>query len=424
MEQNVIRKILIGDLPYEIDAKYWGEVEPKDKQDTLISGENIKTINGKSILGEGDINTNEVFFELLRGNKLSFYCVENVDVVINGESHTFNSNSYADLSIKQGDVFEIVTTTDKSIKMLTAYPGALNIFYSWLEGVDSFSNIIFDMNSEDMYVKWNQGHQGQYHVQFAQYINCIFWSDNPYISDIAKRTNYTLYNSSQLPLCYSTIPENTFKSFYCAYGVNSDPNWANPVYKESFALATHATQVFSYYGLHSIGVFDMDSSYFNITLPKDCRGLMYGAGNILNAGVFDAINVTNFGAKSGSWRDAFGLCHMLKNLYIKNLKVNINVSWSPINQESLNYILSNAANTNAITIYCSPYTYYSLTDENKSLATEKNITLSMISTNFSEDNRLKKIEIDGDGTKYLCNDGTYKTIEIKSKSEDGILYLF
>ena len=24
MDQNVIRKILIGDQPYEIDAKYWG----------------------------------------------------------------------------------------------------------------------------------------------------------------------------------------------------------------------------------------------------------------------------------------------------------------------------------------------------------------------------------------------------------------
>jgi hypothetical protein len=226
-----------------------------------------------------------------------------------------------------------------------------------------------------------------------------------------------------LPLCYSTIPENTFKAFYCAYGVNSDPNWANPIYKESFALATHATQVFSYYGLHSIGVFDMDSDHFNITLPKDCRGLMYGAGNILNAGVFDASNTTNFGAKSGSWRDAFGLCHMLKNLYIKNLKTNINVSWSPINQESLNFILDNAANTNAITIYLSPYTYYSLTAENKSLAAEKNITLSLISTNFNEDNRLSKIKIDGDGSQYLSNDGTYKTIESKYRLDGEILYL-
>jgi hypothetical protein len=79
----------------------------------------------------------------------------------------------------------------------------------------------------------------------------------------------------------------------------------------------------------------MDASYFNITLPKDCRGLMYSAGNILNAGVFDAINVTNFGSKSGSWRDAFGRCYSLEKLYIKNLKVGINVSWSPISQESL-----------------------------------------------------------------------------------------
>ena len=128
----------------------------------------------------------------------------------------------------------------------------------------------------------------------------------------------------------------------------------------------------------------MDASYFNITLPKDCRGLMYGEGNILNAGIFDAINVTNFGAKSGSWRDAFGLCHMLKNLYIKNLKVNINVSWSPINQQSLNYILENSANTSTITITLSPYTYMRLTDSNKTLAEQKNIILELNESNSQE----------------------------------------
>ena len=31
-------------------------------------------------------------------------------------------------------------------------------------------------------------------------------------------------------------------------------------------------------------------------------------------------NTTNFGAKSGSWRDAFGWCTSLRHLYIKNLK--------------------------------------------------------------------------------------------------------
>jgi hypothetical protein len=236
---------------------------------------------------------------------------------------------------------------------------------------------------------------------------------------VAKRTNYTLYYSSQLPLCYSTIPDNTFKAFYCAYGVTSDPNWSNQAYKDSFAKANWATQVFSYYGLHSIGVFDMDASYFNITLPKDCRGLMYAAGNILNAGIFDATNVTNFGAKSGSWRDAFGYCTMLKNLYIKNLKVNLNISWSPVNQDSINFILSNAANTSKITISLSPITYYELTEANKTLAQEKNITLELITTNMAEDKRLSSIKLNGDGGKFLTDSGTYRSISTSELTNDS-----
>jgi hypothetical protein len=63
--------------------------------------------------------------------------------------------------------------------------------------------------------------------------------------------------------------------------------------------------------MHSIGIFDMSTSDFNIVLPKDCRGLCYHAPNILNIGVLDATNTTNFGAKSGSWRDAFADCTCL-----------------------------------------------------------------------------------------------------------------
>jgi hypothetical protein len=80
-----------------------------------------------------------------------------------------------------------------------------------------------------------------YQVQFAQYVNCIFWSDNPYIGEVTKRTNYTLYYTAQLPLCYSTIPDNTFKTFFLALGVNNDPNWGNPLYRESFSKANWAT---------------------------------------------------------------------------------------------------------------------------------------------------------------------------------------
>jgi hypothetical protein len=60
----------------------------------------------------------------------------------------------------------------------------------------------------------------------------------------------------------------------------------------------------------------------------------------------------------------------------------------------------------------SPHTYYGLTDANKTLAVEKNITLSLIDTNTTEDNRLHMLKMNGDGNSYLANDGTYKTIEI------------
>ena len=159
---------------------------------------------------------------------------------------------------------------------------------------------------------------------------------------------------------------------------------------------------------------------WNIVLPKDCRGLMFYAPNILNAGVFDAVNVTNFGAKSGSWRDAFAFCYQLQNLYIKNLKVNLNISWSPINQQSIEFILTEAANTSKITISLSPHTYYRLTEANKTLAAEKNITLELIKTNAADDNRIAMLTNSGDGTKCLTDDGTYKTFITREEVQEMI----
>ena len=85
------------------------------------------------------------------------------------------------------------------------------------------------------------------------------------------------------------------------------------------------------------------------------------------------------------------MCSSLRNLYIKNLKVNLNISWSPINYESIYFIISNAANTNAITISVSPYTYNLLSDSDFELATSKNITIEQLTTNYVEDRRLSSI---------------------------------
>lgn len=371
----------------------------------LKIGDGVSTVTELPFSNDGYATEDYVqnlYTKLNTNTVLGFYCIEDVTITINGISKIYPANSNVEIKFIEDDEWEVIPTSNNSILALSAFPGALDTFYPWLEGIMQFSNILFDMNAEDMYSKWSQGNQGSYHVQKAQYTNCIFWSDNPYISDVTKRTNYTLTHTSQLPLCYSTIPDNTFKSFYLAFGVNNDPNWGNSAYINSFAKATWATQAFSYYGARTIGIVGHDDPDFNITLPKDCRGLMFDAAHIENAGTFDAINTTNFGALSGSWREAFGRCFSLKRLYIKNLKVGLNLSWSPIDYNSIYYIISAAANTNEITISVSPYTYNLLSQSDFDLATSKNITISLIIDNYIEDKRLSTAVLETD---YLILDG-------------------
>ena len=50
-----IRQITTDDGTYDLDANYWGGLTTDQKQDALVSGENIKTIGGKSILGSGNL---------------------------------------------------------------------------------------------------------------------------------------------------------------------------------------------------------------------------------------------------------------------------------------------------------------------------------------------------------------------------------
>lgn len=393
----------------EIKVRWLTDIEGNKIAPKTLS---TQILNEDGTLFKDTVATQEyiqsVYNKLQSNTKLGFYCIEDVTIIINGFSNLYLANSNVEIGFAIDDVFEIVPTSNNSILSLTAFPGALGTFYPWLEGIAQFSNILFDMNAEDMYTKWSQGNQGLYHVQSAQYTNCIFWSDNPYISDVSKRTNYTLTHTAQLPLCYSNIPDNTFKSFYLAGGVISDPNWANPAYLDSFAQATWVTQVFSYYGARTVGLPELSV----ITLPADCRGLMFYARNVENAGTFDAANTTNFGAKSGSWRDAFGYCISLRNLYIQNLKVNLNVSWSPINYDSIYYIISEAANTSAITISVSPYTYNLLSQSDFDLATSKNITIALITTNYVEDKRLSEIanKVEKEEGKGLSTND-YTTIE-------------
>jgi hypothetical protein len=97
-------------------------------------------------------------FESLNSDRtLRFYCIEDVEIIVNGTSTIYPANSNVEIKLLEADIWEVVPTSNNSILALNGFPGALSIYYPWLEGVKQFSNILFDMNNVDMYSKWSQG---------------------------------------------------------------------------------------------------------------------------------------------------------------------------------------------------------------------------------------------------------------------------
>lgn len=151
----------------------WNSVDFTPKQGEIIIYDIDENYNYERMkIGDGitkvvslpfiEDNVKNLFKSLNSDRALRFYCIEDVTIVVNGVSTTYPANSNVEVKFLDTDVFEIIPTSDNSILVLNGFPGALGTYYSWLEGVKQFSNILFDMNAEDMYVKWNQGNQGAY----------------------------------------------------------------------------------------------------------------------------------------------------------------------------------------------------------------------------------------------------------------------
>ena len=58
-DPTILKSAAIGVTvqPYDADLSDWAGIAPASKQNTLISGTNIKTVNGASLLGAGDLVT-------------------------------------------------------------------------------------------------------------------------------------------------------------------------------------------------------------------------------------------------------------------------------------------------------------------------------------------------------------------------------
>jgi hypothetical protein len=150
------------------------------KQEVLVSSENIKTINGESILGEGDlkidipeIDTSEIDAKLeimqktigTHNKEVRFFGIEPVTVKVGDVEHYCEANQVSTVFVGDED-FEIIPTSNNSIQSLLGYPIPLK-WFDWLEGVEVFDGIVFDMNELSTYHHWIQYYQGDYHVQKA-----------------------------------------------------------------------------------------------------------------------------------------------------------------------------------------------------------------------------------------------------------------
>ena len=94
-------------------------------------------------------------------------------------------------------------------------------------------------------------------------------------------------------------------------------------------------------------------------IPVYCMGMFYNCFKLKTVlGIIDMQRISN------SIANIFYNCLALEDVNIKNLKVNISFAYSPlISLESLQYLITNAANTSPITVTVHADVYAKIQDE-------------------------------------------------------------
>lgn len=188
---NTSRELPVVEL---VNALGVGLVEEvKGKQEKLISGENIKTLNGESILGNGDISLNSgdtnryvQSWNLLNPSEIEEGFISNTTGLISA-SDTYKTSGF--IAVKEGQriVFSYSTTSQ-----------AMNMNVRFIAAFDEGKNILSDKGSS---------------------INVIYYI-------VPKGVSFIRY--SWLKNSYSTnimceVSENGNPSYYIDYGVQNIP---------------------------------------------------------------------------------------------------------------------------------------------------------------------------------------------------------
>lgn len=143
LPRNVIAKVA-NNIPEAIRAfeqLFDSLDEFDDKQDTLVSGANIKTINGQSVLGPGDINTapTSIAWSIVTGTPttLEGYGVASFETVAanldaSGAAFSYSSGDLSQITYANGVVKSFAYGPDglSTVTLSGALPSGINLIKS------------------------------------------------------------------------------------------------------------------------------------------------------------------------------------------------------------------------------------------------------------------------------------------------------
>ena len=289
------------------------------KQDKLESGESIKTINGESILGNGNIVINPTIMDLKwttnvattrklvpaelrkKGVKIAYrdassvYHVEQYQAEAIDDASWENDNNWKGCRTPMTPLFENAGAT------FNDETG----FYEM--------NGLTDLTEDDMILAW----------EYPRTTNSSSSTD-------ASFTVFSVYNR-KLRTNFPFV--QMFRTF----------------------------RTFNLYGQTKIEVFTTKSIVVGNEQPFSIYATPTFTSCISLKRILGIINVSQI--KSGSMDDVRNTLKVLEEIYLKNVKVSVSfIKSTPyINYESIRYLIDNASNTEPITITVHPTTYGYLT---------------------------------------------------------------
>lgn len=342
--KNLIQDSITSDSNSAVSSKVLFE-KFNQKQDTLISGINIKTINNDSIVGEGNL-----FIAYPNFNITPIYSVTGslLSNVPEGYLDYISSNDYAR--------FNFISLNEKIYPAQIEFtPEQVNIKYT-----------VYGDNNDGVYLEvWNitidrtsgviEGTREQLQVNYTENPLMELFTSNP---GVEYNTDLMLYSINGIMVDHQEMLTiyNAGKWLHLPTG--------SPQYQELKDLKTNLPipneSEIIYDGEHINSMYRCFSNcselivvklymFDNTIIPvNDMAQCFYNCSNLQK--VYNTIDVSSI-TDNSKFTDCFTGCYELVDINLKGLNASINLQdCSNLSYDSLNYICRNAINNDTIEI--------------------------------------------------------------------------